>query len=118
MRKGRLGATYRARLELDLVLAVKRVKDTNGLSKKDFIQQMQLLGKIRHDNLARFISYHCKEEKLVMYEYVPNSSNLFQLLHENRGVGKVPLDWATRLPIIKDVAKGLNFLHQYLPSHC
>lgn len=36
---------------------------------------------------------------------------------ENRGVGRVPLDWVTRLSIIKDIAKGLTFLHQSLPSH-
>lgn len=36
---------------------------------------------------------------------------------ENRGSGRVPLNWATRLSIIKDVATGMNFLHQYLPSH-
>ncbi|GKV21538.1 hypothetical protein SLEP1_g31510 [Rubroshorea leprosula] len=115
--KGKLGITYQASLESGLVVAVKRLKNTNGLSKNEFSQQMQLLGKIRHDNLARIISfYHHREEKLVIYEFVANSSNLFQLLHNKRGVGKVPLNWTTRLSIIKDVAKGLHFLHQCLPS--
>lgn len=35
---------------------------------------------------------------------------------ENRRVGRLPLNWAARLSIIKGIAKGLVFLHQSLPS--
>ncbi|XP_059626270.1 probable leucine-rich repeat receptor-like protein kinase At1g68400 [Cornus florida] len=118
MGKGKIGTTYKALLELGPAVAVKRVKDMNGLSKKEFIQQMQLIGKMsKHENLVEIISfYYSKEEKLVIFEFVPDG-DLFELLHENRGVGRVPLNWVTRLSIIKDIAKGLNFLHQSLPSH-
>ncbi|KAM7479547.1 hypothetical protein LguiA_027760 [Lonicera macranthoides] len=115
--KGKLGTTYKAMLESGLVVAVKRLKNMSGLSKKEFIQQMQLLGKMRHENLVEIISfYYSKEEKLVIYEYLPHGS-LFELLHENRGIGRVPLNWTKRLSIIKDIAKGLSSLHQTLPSH-
>ncbi|KAF2291655.1 hypothetical protein GH714_027907 [Hevea brasiliensis] len=115
--KGKHGTTYKANLESGAVVAVKRLKNMDGLGKKEFIQQMQLLGKLRHENLVQIISfYYSKEEKLVVYEFVPNG-NLFELLHENRGVGRVPLNWAARLSIIKDIAKGLQFLHRSLPSH-
>ncbi|OMP08374.1 hypothetical protein COLO4_06536 [Corchorus olitorius] len=114
--KGKLGTTYKATLESGVVVGVKRVKDMNGLSKKEFVQQMQLLGKLRHENLAQIISfYHSKDEKLIIYEFVPNG-NLFDLLHENRGTGRVAMNWSARLCIIKDVAKAMNFLHQHLPS--
>ncbi|KAJ6369378.1 hypothetical protein OIU76_027753 [Salix suchowensis] len=36
---------------------------------------------------------------------------------ETRGVGRIPLNWAARFSIIKDIAKGMAFLHQSLPSH-
>ncbi|EOY19709.1 Leucine-rich repeat transmembrane protein kinase family protein, putative [Theobroma cacao] len=115
--KGKLSTTYKATLESGLVVAVKRIKSMNSLSKKEFVQQMQLLGKLRHENLAQIISfYNSKDEKLIIYEFVPNG-NLFELLHENRGAGRVPLNWTTRLAIIKGVAMGMNFLHQYLSSH-
>lgn len=79
--KGKLGTTYKAMLESGLVVAVKRLKNMNGLSKKEFIQQMQLLGKMRYENLVEIISfYYSKEEKLVIYEYLPHGS-LFELLH-------------------------------------
>jgi serine/threonine protein kinase len=42
---------------------------------------MQLLGKMRHENLVQIISfYYSKEEKLIVYEFVPGGS-LFELLH-------------------------------------
>ncbi|RVW25936.1 putative leucine-rich repeat receptor-like protein kinase [Vitis vinifera] len=117
MGKGKLGTTYKATLESGSAVAVKRLKDLNGLSKKEFVQQMQLLGKTRHENLVEIVSfYYSKEEKLVVYEFVPHGS-LFELLHENRGAARVPLNWSRRLSIIKDIAKGLTFLHQSLPSH-
>ncbi|XP_015883854.3 probable leucine-rich repeat receptor-like protein kinase At1g68400 isoform X2 [Ziziphus jujuba] len=115
--KGKLGTTYKTVLESGTTVAVKRLKNMSGLSKKEFVQQMQLLGSLRHENLVQIISfYYSKEEKLIISEFVPNGS-LFELLHENRGVGRVPLKWETRLSIIKDIAKGLAFLHQSLPSH-
>ncbi|CAN4087902.1 unnamed protein product [Withania somnifera] len=115
--KGKVSTTYRAILESGSIVAVKRLKEMNSLSKKEFTQQMYLLGKLRHENLVEMISfYYSKEEKLIVYEYVPQG-DLFELLHENRGVGRVPLNWTARMSIIKDVVKGLNFLHQSLPGH-
>ncbi|XP_068646232.1 probable inactive receptor kinase At2g26730 [Aristolochia californica] len=117
MGKGKLGSTYKAVLESGSVVTVKRLKDMNGLSRKDFVQQMHLIGKMKHENLVQIISfYYSKEEKLVVYEYIPDGS-LFELLHGYRSAGRVPLDWAARLSIVEGIAKGLAYLHQSLPSH-
>ncbi|KAG8378588.1 hypothetical protein BUALT_Bualt07G0001200 [Buddleja alternifolia] len=115
--KGKLGTTYKAMLECGSVVAVKRLKEMNtSLSKKEFVQQMRLLGNVKHENLAEIISfYHSKDEKLIIYEYVPDAS-LFTLLHENRGSGRRALDWKTRVWIIKEIAKGVEFLHGRLGS--
>lgn len=79
--KGKVGATYKATLESGSVVAVKRVKNMNALSKKEFVQQMQLLGKLKHENLVKVVSfYYSKDEKLIIYEFLPNG-NLFDLLH-------------------------------------
>ena len=79
--KRKLGTTYRANLESGAVVAIKRVKYMNSLSKKEFIQQMQLLGKMSHKNLVHIIFfYYSKEEKLIVYENVADGS-LFELLH-------------------------------------
>lgn len=115
--KGKLGTTYRVTLESGEVVVVKRPKNNfSGVSKKEFVQQMQLLGRLRHENLVEIISfYYSKNEKLIAYEHVRGES-LFQLLHDNRGEGKVPLNWAARLSIVKGIARGLAYLHQCLPS--
>lgn len=79
--RGKLGTTYKTMLECGFVVAVKRLKEMKALSKKDFVQQMHLIGNMKHENLAEIISfYHSKEEKLIIYEYVPDGS-LFSLLH-------------------------------------
>ncbi|KAL2461823.1 putative leucine-rich repeat receptor-like protein kinase [Abeliophyllum distichum] len=117
--KGKLGTTYKAMLECGSVVAVKRLEEMKDLAKKEFIQHMHFLGKMKHENLVEIISfYYSKEEKLIIYEYVPND-NLFTLLHENRGYERAKiLDWNARLSIIREIAKGVNFLHQFsLPSH-
>ncbi|GAU22510.1 hypothetical protein TSUD_296290, partial [Trifolium subterraneum] len=115
--RGDFGVTYKATLETGNTVAVKRLSYMNELNKREFIQQMQLLGEIKHENLVEIISfYHSEDQKLVIYELVSDGT-LFELLHEGRGIGRIPLDWNTRLAIIKDIAKGLDFLHQYLSSH-
>uniref|UniRef100_A0A803P7Q8 Protein kinase domain-containing protein n=1 Tax=Cannabis sativa TaxID=3483 RepID=A0A803P7Q8_CANSA len=83
--KGTLGTTYQTTLETGQRLAVKRLNDTNNeLGKKEFVQQMQFLGKTRHLNLVQIVSfYYSKDEKLVIYEFVPHGT-LFELLHASR----------------------------------
>lgn len=79
--KGNLGTTYKATLETGAVVAVKRLDYINGLSKKEFSQNMQLLGRLKHENLVEIISfYYSEEEKLVVNEFIPTCS-LFELLH-------------------------------------
>ncbi|BAU02544.1 hypothetical protein VIGAN_11209300 [Vigna angularis var. angularis] len=114
--RGNLGITYKATLETGTVVAVKRLNHMNELSKKEFLQQIQLLGQMKHENIAEIISfYYSEEQKLVIYEFTSDGT-LFELLHEGRGIGRMPLDWTTRLSSIKDIAKGLLFLHHSLPS--
>lgn len=82
--RGNLGTTYKAMLECGSVVAVKRFKEMKDqLSKKEFVQQMHLLGRIsRNEKLTEIISfYHSKEEKLIIYEYVGDGISLFSLLH-------------------------------------
>lgn len=79
--KGKLGITYKVTIESGLVVIVKRMRNMSRVSRKEFVQQLQLFGRLRHENIAEIISYHySKEEKLIIYEHIPGAS-LFQLLH-------------------------------------
>ncbi|KAL1223302.1 putative leucine-rich repeat receptor-like protein kinase [Cardamine amara subsp. amara] len=110
--KGGFGTAYKAVLEDGNEVAVKRLKDAVTVAgKKEFEQQMEVLGRLRHSNLVSLKAYYfAREEKLLVYEYMPNGS-LFWLLHGNRGPGRTPLDWTTRLKIAAGAARGVAFIH-------
>ena len=62
-------------------MAVKRLKDANPCARNEFEQYMEIIGKIKHPNIVRFRAYYyAKEEKLLVYDYLPNGS-LHSLLH-------------------------------------
>ena len=81
--RGKLGTTYKAVLDCGSMVAVKRLENVKATSNKEFAQQMQVLGNIKHQNLAEIISfYHSKEEKIIVYDYIDDQS-LFSMLHGN-----------------------------------
>ncbi|KAG8382859.1 hypothetical protein BUALT_Bualt05G0123100 [Buddleja alternifolia] len=114
--KGGFGTAYKAILDDGNVVAVKRLKDLNVNGKKEFEQQMEVLGRLKHSNLVGLKAYYfARDEKLLVCEYMPNG-NLFWLLHGNRGPGRTPLDWTTRLKLAAGAARGLAFIHNSCKS--
>ncbi|GAV63815.1 Pkinase domain-containing protein/LRR_1 domain-containing protein/LRRNT_2 domain-containing protein [Cephalotus follicularis] len=111
--KGSLGTVYKAVLDdASTVVAVKRLKDANPCGRKEFEQYMDIIGKLKHPNVVRLRAYYyAKEEKLLVYDYLPNGS-LHSLLHENRGPGRIPLDWTTRISLVLGAARGLARIHE------
>ncbi|CAN8243900.1 unnamed protein product [Cochlearia groenlandica] len=113
--KGVFGTAYKAVLDDGNEVAVKRLKDTvvtvAAAGKREFEQQMEVLGRLRHGNVVSLKAYYfAREEKLLVFDYMPNGS-LFWLLHGNRGPGRTPLDWSTRLKIALEAARGVAFIH-------
>ncbi|KAL6351074.1 hypothetical protein AAG906_031660 [Vitis piasezkii] len=109
--KGGFGTAYKAVLDDGNVVAVKRLKDAHVGGKREFEQHMEVLGRLRHPNVVNLRAYYfARDEKLLVYDYMPNGS-LFWLLHGNRGPGRTPLDWTTRLKIAAGAARGLAFIH-------
>ncbi|CAM8976350.1 unnamed protein product [Rhodiola kirilowii] len=108
--KGSTGSTYKAEINDETTVAVKRLKDI-VVGKKEFESQMALLGQLRHQNVVKLIAYYfSKDEQLVISDYIPAGS-LSSLLHASRGSGRVPLDWLTRFKIGLTAARGLHHLH-------
>ncbi|KAG2591172.1 hypothetical protein PVAP13_5NG439340 [Panicum virgatum] len=69
------------------------------------------MGTWRHPNIVGLRAFYASaEELLLVFDYIPNGS-LHSLLHENRGLARVPLDWQTRLKLAQDAAHGLAYLH-------
>lgn len=79
--KGVFGTTYKAVLDDGTVVAVKRLKEVSVGTKREFEQRMEVLGKLRHDNVVSLKAYYFdKDEKLLVSDYMPNGS-LSWLLH-------------------------------------
>ncbi|KAH1159986.1 hypothetical protein AAZX31_11G207800 [Glycine max] len=109
--KGSYGTAYKAILEESMTVVVKRLKEV-VVGKKDFEQQMEIMGRVgQHTNVVPLRAYYySKDEKLLVYDYVPGG-NLHTLLHGGRTGGRTPLDWDSRIKISLGTAKGLAHIH-------
>lgn len=86
--KGGFGTSYKAILDDGNVVAVKRLKDAQVGGKREFEQHMEVLGRLRHGNIVSLRAYYfAREEKLLVYDYMPNGS-LFWLLHGMQNCNK------------------------------
>lgn len=113
--KGGFGTAYKAILDDGNVVAVKRLKDLNVNGKKDFEQQMEVLGRLKHPNLVGLRAYYfARDEKLLVHDYMPNG-NLFWLLH-----GKLifHLLWSVTFRFVREYKNvGLDWLISCMFSH-
>ncbi|KAI9097518.1 hypothetical protein K1719_025289 [Acacia pycnantha] len=108
--KGTYGTTYKANIEDATTVVVKRLKEV-VIGKREFEQQMEVVGRIRHDNVAALRAYYySKEEKLMIYDYYEQSS-VSAMLHGRRGEERISLDWDSRLRIAIGAARGIAHVH-------
>ncbi|CAN0841078.1 Probable inactive receptor kinase At4g23740 [Linum grandiflorum] len=109
--KGTFGMAYKAILEDTTTVVVKRLKEVSA-GKRDFEQQMDIVGGIRHENVVDLKAYYySKDEKLMVCDYYSRGS-VSAMLHAKRGSERVPLDWDTRMQIAIGAARGIARIHQ------
>nr|XP_010906986.1 receptor protein kinase-like protein ZAR1 [Elaeis guineensis] len=111
------GIVYKVVLEDGLILAVRRLDDGGSLRFKDFQMEVEAIGKVTHPNIVVPRAYYWSvAEKLLIYDYIPNG-NLSTAIHGRDGtMAFAPLPWDVRLKIMKGIAKGLAFLHDFSPK--
>ncbi|KFK34854.1 hypothetical protein AALP_AA5G201700 [Arabis alpina] len=112
MGKSTYGTVYKATLEDGSQVAVKRLREKITKSQKEFENEINVLGRIRHPNLLALRAYYLgpKGEKLVVFDYMSRGS-LATFLHA-RGP-EVHINWPTRMSLIKGMARGLFYLHTH-----
>ncbi|KAI9088052.1 hypothetical protein K1719_030029 [Acacia pycnantha] len=108
---GGFGTVYKGKLRDGRYVAVKRLYENNYKRVEQFINEIQILTRLRHVNLVSL--YGCtsrhSRELLLVYEYIPNGT-LADHLH---GVHAKPgtLPWNIRMNIAIETATALAYLH-------
>ncbi|KAF2594859.1 hypothetical protein F2Q70_00042822 [Brassica cretica] len=99
--EGRFGSVYWGQLPDGSQIAVKRLKASR--EEISFAVEVNILGGTRHKNLLTARGY-CAEgqERLIVYEYMPNSS-LVSHLHSSEPL----LDWTRRMKIAVTSAQAI-----------
>ncbi|KAM3253728.1 hypothetical protein ACQJBY_047679 [Aegilops geniculata] len=108
--KGSAGTSYKAVLEEGTTVVVKRLKEV-AVARREFEAHMEVVGGVEHRNLLPVRAYYfSKDEKLLVYDYLPAGS-LSAMLHGSRGSGRTPMDWDARMRSALSASRGLAHLH-------
>ncbi|ONI12983.1 hypothetical protein PRUPE_4G195600 [Prunus persica] len=109
--EGGFGPVYRGTLLDGQEIAVKRLSRSSGQGLNEFKNEVILIAKLQHRNLVKLLGFCVQgEEKMLIYEYMPNRSLDSFIFDSVRG--ELLLDWPKRFHIICGVARGLLYLHQ------
>ncbi|KAK1407709.1 hypothetical protein QVD17_39333 [Tagetes erecta] len=113
--QGGFGVVYKGTLCDGTVVAVKKMMSYDVEADNDFVNEAEIISKIRHRNLLPLRGFCATSdsvngtERYLVYEFMPNGS-----LHDhlfNRKASDKRLSWPQRKSIILDVANGLSYLH-------
>ncbi|PON32964.1 Cysteine rich receptor like kinase [Parasponia andersonii] len=108
--EGGFGEVYKGTLPDEQLVAVKRLSKGSGQGAEEFKNEVILLAKLQHRNLVRLLGFCLEgEEKLLVYEFVPNKS-LDYFLYDPGKQGQ--LDWSIRYKIVGGIARGILYLHE------
>ncbi|KAF3970372.1 hypothetical protein CMV_005925 [Castanea mollissima] len=108
--EGGFGPVYKGILADGQEIAVKRLSRNSRQGLSEFKNEVMSIAKLQHRNLVRLLGYCIEgEEKMLIYEYMPNGSLdsfIFDQMRSNT------LGWLMRLNIICGIARGLLYLHE------
>ncbi|XP_030955816.1 LEAF RUST 10 DISEASE-RESISTANCE LOCUS RECEPTOR-LIKE PROTEIN KINASE-like 1.1 [Quercus lobata] len=108
---GGFGTVYHGKLQDGREVAVKRLYRPNYRRVEQFINEVEILTRLRHKNLVSL--YGCtsrhSRELLLVYEYIPNGTVADHIHGHQATPGS--LTWPTRMSIAIETASALAYLH-------
>ncbi|OMO52219.1 hypothetical protein COLO4_37358 [Corchorus olitorius] len=73
--QGGFGPVYKGLFPGGQEIAVKRLSRVSEQGQQEFINEVELMSKLRHRNLVKLLGCCTEgEEKMLVYEYLPNMS--------------------------------------------
>ncbi|KAJ0859256.1 putative protein kinase RLK-Pelle-CrRLK1L-1 family [Helianthus annuus] len=91
--------------------AIKRLDPKHGQGVANFLKEVKLLSKYKHENLISLLGFCCEgSEMILVYEHVSRGSL-------DRYLDSPLLTWTQRLKLCLDAAKGLSYLHDPRETH-
>ncbi|CAI8613399.1 unnamed protein product [Vicia faba] len=108
---GGFGTVYKGDLKDGRVVAVKRHYESNYKRVAQFMNEVEILAKLRHKNLVTLYGCSSKHsrELLLVYEYIPNGT-VADHIHGKQSSSYL-LPWSVRLNIALETAEALAYLH-------
>ncbi|KAJ8471305.1 hypothetical protein OPV22_025648 [Ensete ventricosum] len=100
--EGGFGSVFKGRLEDGREVAVKRLGWASRQGVREFMNEALLLSRVQHKNLVNLHGYCAHaNEKLLVYEYVPNESLDKLLFLQDEGNWKrMQLDWRRSFGVV------------------
>uniref|UniRef100_A0A7N0TWN6 RING-type E3 ubiquitin transferase n=1 Tax=Kalanchoe fedtschenkoi TaxID=63787 RepID=A0A7N0TWN6_KALFE len=109
--EGGYGPVYKATLDEKMV-AIKILKSDISQGVKQFQQEVEVLGRMRHPNMVLLVGA-CPEYGCLVYEYMENGSLEDRLFRKDN---TPPLSWQARFRIAAEISTALLYLHQAKPE--
>ncbi|KAI3451785.1 hypothetical protein Pfo_008450 [Paulownia fortunei] len=109
---GGFGTVYYGVLPDGRIVAVKRLYENNFKRVEQFMNEVEILTRLRHENLVTLYGCTSKRsrELLLVYEYIPNGTVADHLNGKRAKSGL--LSWPVRLNIAIETANALAYLHK------
>ncbi|XP_016560788.2 LEAF RUST 10 DISEASE-RESISTANCE LOCUS RECEPTOR-LIKE PROTEIN KINASE-like 1.4 isoform X2 [Capsicum annuum] len=114
---GGFGVVYFGKLQDGRKIAVKRLYENNFKRVEQFMNEVEILTKLRHKNLVTLYGCTSKRSRdlLLVYEYIPNGT-VADHLHGKRAKSGL-LSWPVRMNIAIETADALAYLHSSVIIH-
>ncbi|CAN0846132.1 Protein kinase STUNTED [Linum grandiflorum] len=108
--KGGWNQVYKGTFQDEKLVAVKIRKSSSPEAREDFVQELEIISSLKHNNITPLIGICIRDFDLIsVYHFLPNGS-LEENLH-GKNNEKSPLSWDVRFRIAVKIAEALNYIH-------